>query len=247
SVRSSNPVSAFAKETQTLEAVELGQTMKAYEIFCKKDTPRSVEALRDRLKAEGADTRTQPPWTAEDEAALLEGVKAYGKDFATIREKCNLANRTESALVNRLRIIRKAEGADTHTQPPWTAEDEAALLEGVKAYGKDFATIREKCNLANRTEGALDKRLRTIRKAEGADTHTQPPWTAEDEAALLEGVKAHGRDFATIREKCNLANRTEGALREHFRQYEQQLRAAEPLKITESKNGRKVKTPSKFR
>ncbi|GMH69548.1 hypothetical protein TrRE_jg2091, partial [Triparma retinervis] len=36
SIRSSNPVSALAKETLRIEAVELKKTMKQYEIYCKK-------------------------------------------------------------------------------------------------------------------------------------------------------------------------------------------------------------------
>ncbi|GMH75046.1 hypothetical protein TrLO_g8799 [Triparma laevis f. longispina] len=174
-------------------------------------------------------------WTSEETATLLEGVEKYRLDFERIMAESGdrLGKRKASSLYrylykhhpDKVRELRKGTPKWNGTGFPWTAEEDAALLEGVEKHGLDFEIIQAESGdrLGKRSAIAIAAHLHIYyhdkhRELRAATPRSSATWTAEEKAALFEGVEKHELDFERIKAESGgrLDKRSASALKQHL-------------------------------
>lgn len=146
------------------------------------------ELHRARLRAwrqRQAETRTTPsqwapPWTAADDAEII------ANPCEPMRDQAVRLGRTVGAVRSRREVLRqRAPLAATTRQsaPPWTAEADAYLVARPQELARDVA------GHLGRTVEAVRTRRKVLRqgpKPAAAPSRSAPPWTADEDAELIE-------------------------------------------------------------
>ncbi|GMH93720.1 hypothetical protein TL16_g12706 [Triparma laevis f. inornata] len=141
-----------------------------------EEQPQNVKKVKTALPTVKHGGRGHPAWTAEEEAALVEGVDEYRLDFDRIKAEVGArpGDRKAKALHAHFRErhpdeFRKLRAANpvkwTGKDFAWTKEEDEALRRGVLKHGADYNKILETVNevLGRRTVKAIQSRYTRIK------------------------------------------------------------------------------------
>ncbi|GMI02770.1 hypothetical protein TrLO_g5679 [Triparma laevis f. longispina] len=133
-----------------------------------RETKMEVVALREGRDDDGGEDSLNGSfaWTADEEAALVEGVNEYGLDFDRIKAEAGarLGGRKANALYEHFKRSQPERFRELREATPnkrtdlWTEEVDEVLKRGRLKHGDDREMIleTEKEVLGHRTVGALD-------------------------------------------------------------------------------------------
>lgn len=100
------------------------------------------------------------PWSAAEDALLIQGVRALGGKYATIAREFLGGARTGAQC--RERYVNSLDPAVNRA--PWSAHEDSLLLHGVYEYGRAYARISKRVFDGKRTDEAVRKRYLLLRQ-----------------------------------------------------------------------------------
>ena len=203
----------------------------------RKSSRKSNKARKSDAETDQAATgrRGVQFWSADEDAMILDSL-AKGDSVAAFLQKHN-THRTPKALQHRFRQLKKlpVELAFTSSGKPWTADEDASLLESMRK-GDDKTTFHEKHDIHRSIKAVANGRRQLKFEAFGKQPVSSPValckdlgqntplpgttrlvtqlgdrWTASERLTLKAGLR-DGLDAAEIRAE-RLQGRSEASIR----------------------------------
>ncbi|GMH47738.1 hypothetical protein TrLO_g6149 [Triparma laevis f. longispina] len=159
----------------------------------------------------------------EDEVVVALLVLAASSPAETFSLRSGKKRKSASQVEEQLRNVKKAKSAFGGRGFVWSADENAALVEGVNSHGLDFDRIKAEAGarLLGRKVRALSQHFRQVHPDKFRELREVTPtkqtnlWTDEEDEALKRGRWKYGSDWEKIMktESEVLGDRTVGALK----------------------------------
>ncbi|ORX77577.1 hypothetical protein K493DRAFT_293764 [Basidiobolus meristosporus CBS 931.73] len=152
-------------------------------------------------------------WTEEEDMALLEGVKKYGRDWEKIVK--DIPGRS-----GRHALLRYDKFICPNTnRGKWTPEEDQLILQEFEKHGRSWTKIAE--SIPNRTPFQVQARY---------DTNVNPKikkgrWTPEESDRLLELVAKYGHDWTRVSQELATKSNMQALLRYNYLRSKQKKEA----------------------